>query len=310
MSARFPIDVAVIAYQEFVTPVEPSRNEVEMLIPVIHDTLSSVGLEQSDIDFTISGSADYLQGQPFAFVAAVDALGAWPPIKESHVEMDGAFALYEALMLMAHGEASTALVYAFGRPSRGDLDRILALQLDPYLVAPQWPDARDLAGLQAQAMRDSGRYADVPAVPATPVSDGACALILATADRARELCARPAWIRGIDHRIEPQNLGQRDLTTSASTKLAGERAGVGDGAVDTAYLNVTYPHQELLLRDALGLNGGQVDSDSGPMMVAGLSRIGHAAQGIWGGKSRVLAHATSGACLQQNLVAVLEADAA
>ena len=308
--SRFPVEVGIVAYTEFVTPVEPSRNEVEMLIPVIHDTLDSVGLKQADIDFTISGSADYLQGQPFAFVAAVDALGAWPPIRESHVEMDGAFALYEALMLIAHGEAETALVYAFARPSRGDLDRILALQLDPYLVAPQWPDARDLAGLQAQAMRDSGRYSDVPAVSATPVSDGACAMVLAVGDRARKLSTRPAWIRGIDHRIEPQNLGQRDLTSSVSTKKAGEVAGVGDASLDAAYLHVTYPHQELLLRDALSLNGTPVKSESGPMMVAGLSRIGHAARGIWQGENRVVAHASSGACLQQNLVCVLEADEA
>ena len=44
-----------------------------------------------------------------------------------------------------------------------------------------------------------------------------------------------------------------------------------------------------------------------PMFSAGLERIGFAAQHIFDGSaSRVLAHATSGAALQQNLVAVLE----
>ena len=44
-----------------------------------------------------------------------------------------------------------------------------------------------------------------------------------------------------------------------------------------------------------------------PMFSAGLERIGYAAQHIWNKSAqRVLAHATSGPALQQNLVAVME----
>ena len=35
-------------------------------------------LSASEIGFTCSGSSDYIAGQAFAFVGAVDALGAWP----------------------------------------------------------------------------------------------------------------------------------------------------------------------------------------------------------------------------------------
>jgi hypothetical protein len=45
-----------------------------------------------------------------------------------------------------------------------------------------------------------------------------------------------------------------------------------------------------------------------PMMVAGLQQIGIAAQAIIDGRSqRTVGHATSGPCLQQNLVCVMEA---
>ena len=45
------------------------------------------------------------------------------------------------------------------------------------------------------------------------------------------------------------------------------------------------------------------------MMAAGLIRIGEAALRITNGEAnRALAHATSGPCLQQNLVCVLEGD--
>ncbi|HVA61124.1 MAG TPA: lipid-transfer protein [Mycobacteriales bacterium] len=303
--------VAIVASASFRCAAEEERNEVEMLIPVIREALDQGGLEQREIGFTVSGSSDYLQGYPFAFVGALDAVGAWPPIRESHVEMDGAFALYEAVQVLQHADLDTALVYAFARPSRGQLDRTLALQLDPYLVAPLWPDARSLAGLQAQAMRDSGRFPAVPDVPPTTVADGATAVILAVGDRARQLTARPAWIRGIDHRIEAPALGGRDLTNSPSARLAAERSGALAGRPDAAWLHTPYPHQELILRAALDLGDTPVDVDSGPVMVAGLTRLAAAAQALATGSARrAIAHATSGPCLQQNLVAVLEVDAA
>jgi hypothetical protein len=296
-------DVAIVSWASFETPSEPARNEVELLLPVIQEALGKVGLTQRDIGFTVSGSSDYLQGFPFAFVGALDAVGAWPPIRESHVEMDGAFALYEAVNVLQEEGIDTALVYAFARPSRGELDRTLTLQLDPYVVAPLWPDARSLAGLQAQALRDKG--IDVPDVPPTQVSDGGVAVVLAVGDRARTLTDNPVWIRGIDHRIEPSSLGVRDLTVSTSTETAAKVAGAT--RAQAAYLHVPYPHQEHILRTALGLNGQSVDAAAGPMMVGGLERFAAAAAAISAGKAtRAVAHATSGPCLQQNLVAVLE----
>ncbi|MGN6474801.1 MAG: lipid-transfer protein [Mycobacteriales bacterium] len=299
--------VAIVASASFETPSEPARNEVEMLLPVIAKAMADAGLTQQDIGFTVSGSSDYLQGFPFAFVGALDAVGPWPPIRESHLEMDGAFALAEAVAVLQHEGIDTALVYAFARPSRGELDRTLALQLDPYTVAPLNPDGRGLAGLQAQAMRDSGKFADVPDVPPTYVADGATAVVLAVGDRAKELTANPVWINGIDHRIEAPALGVRDLTTSVSARTAGEHVGA---AGHEAWLHTPYPHQELLLREALRLADKPVHCAAGPMMVGGLERFAEAARAVAAGEvGTALAHATSGPCLQQNLVGVLQGGA-
>ncbi|HVT22414.1 MAG TPA: lipid-transfer protein [Mycobacteriales bacterium] len=302
---EFRRPVAIVASASFETPSEPARNEVEMLLPVVHKAMADAGLTQDQVGFTVSGSSDYLQGFPFAFVGALDAVGPWPPIRESHLEMDGAFALAEAIAVLQHENIDTALVYAFARPSRGDLDRTLALQLDPYTVAPLNPDGRGLAGLQAQAMRDSGRFADVPEVPPTYVADGATAVVLAVGDRANELTANPVWVTGIDHRIEAPALGVRDLTVSVSAKAAGEAAGAE--GVQAAWLHTPYPHQELLLREALGLADVPAHCAAGPMMVGGLERFAQAARAVAAGEvGKALAHATSGPCLQQNLVGVLE----
>ena len=147
---------------------DDEHNEVEMLMPVIAEVFGNIGITKDDVDFICSGSTDYLIGGPFSFVMALDAVGVWPPRVESHVEMDGAWALYEAWVLLQEGEIDAALVYSFGRSSLGDLSEILALQLDPYYLAPLWPDPVSLAALQARALIDAGKAteADFAAVAA------------------------------------------------------------------------------------------------------------------------------------------------
>jgi acetyl-CoA acetyltransferase len=147
-----------------------------------------------------------------------------------------------------------------------------------------------------------------------PVGDGAAVVILASAQRARDLCARPAWITGFEHRIDSGALGERDLTTAPSAAAAGQAAG--GGQVGVAELHAPFTHQEILLRTALGLGDGVRVNPSGgalagnPMFAAGLARIGMAAREIFAGRAdRALGHATSGPALQQNLVCVMEARA-
>jgi acetyl-CoA acetyltransferase len=316
-------DVAVVAFAQSPSLRRDSRNEVEMLMPVVTEAVERSGIERREIGFTCSGSCDYLEGRPFAFVSAVDAVGAWPPIAESHVEMDGAWALYEAWLKIQTGEVDSALVYAFGKSSPGDLPEVLTLQLDPYTLAPLWPDALSLAALQARRIVEDSEWSErdlaeiavrsrrsAKANPnaqlagdfevdtllkepylasplrrhdCPPISDGAAAVVLAAGDLARRVSRRPAWIRGIDHRIEPHALGLRDLTQSPSARLAAEKAGVAAGRVDVAELHAPFTHQELILREALGLaadvdvnpSGGALAAN--PMMAAGLIRIGEAA---------------------------------
>jgi len=352
VSGHRPVGVVSFAQYDNVRR-EDDHNEVEMLMPVVAEVFGAIGITKDDVGFICSGSTDYLVGGPFSFVTALDAVGVWPPRAESHVEADGAWALYEAWVLLQEGEIDAALVYCFGRSSPGDLSEVLALQLDPYYMAPLWPDPTSLAALQAQALIDSGRAteADFAAVASRarrsaltnpkaqvaydrspeelmgeeyevaplrrhalpPLTDGCAAVVLAAGDRAHQLCQRPAFITGFDHRIETHAIGARDLTRSPSTQLAGEKAGVGRKAVDVAELHAPYAHQEMILVDALGLGDEVALSPSGgalaanPMMSAGLIRIGEAARAIWsGGADRAVAHATSGPCLQQNLVCVLE----
>jgi len=145
-------DVAVVGFAQSQQMRHSSgtTNGVEMLVPIFQDVLGGLGLTKTDIDFWCSGSSDYLAGRAFSFISAIDAIGPVPPINESHVEADAAWALYEAWCKLQTGEVDTALVYGFGKSSAGNLRRTMAFQLDPYTVAPLLPDAVSVAAMQAR----------------------------------------------------------------------------------------------------------------------------------------------------------------
>jgi acetyl-CoA acetyltransferase len=144
-------------------------------------------------------------------------------------------------------------------------------------------------------------------------ADGAAALLIARRDRALKLTDSPVWITGIDHRIESHHAGLRDLTDSVSTRLAADGVELASGPIDVAELHVTHAHEELILRAALGLGDATAVNPSGgplagdPVMATGLTRVIEVANRIAAGDAgRGVAHAASGAALQQNLLAVLE----
>lgn len=348
-------DVAIVSYaQAPMVRDAAGLSDVEMLVPVIDRALADTGLSRKEIDFICSGSCDYLAGGAFSFVMAVDALGATPSAQESHVEMDAAWALYEAWLKFQCGEIDVALIYGFGKSAPGNLPDVLSLQLDPYYTQPLWPDSVSLAAIQAQMALAKGRFTerDMAAVVAAsrsharnnpaaqlkgevsidallredtfvsplrkhdccPITDGCSVMILASQEKAQSLCERPAWIRGIDHRMESHFLGTRDLTVSTSTAKSAQVLNIHSDKLDVAELYAPFSHQQLILQQALQLADDTVVNPSGGalaghvLMAAGLDRFGAAAQEIWAGRAdRALAHATSGPCLQQNMVAILEA---
>jgi acetyl-CoA acetyltransferase len=363
---------------------KPRETQAEMLYPVLKELLGRMDLRPADIGFTVSGSSDFLDGKSFSFLMAFEVMGAWPPIAESHVEMDGAWAAYYAWLRLASGAADTALVAAYGKSSESSLPHVLNLLLDPFYVAPLGLDAVSAAALQARRYMDrfgitraqaaaiavknrrhalQNPYAQIArestvgevlgSAPLTeplheldcaPITDGACAVLLAAEGAAERLCPRPAWIAGVDHRTSLQALGARELSEATSARQAATRAYAAAGVraprheFDVAEITECFGFQELMLYEALGFcaagEGGRlVDSGAtavggelpvnpsggalaaNPIMATGLVRLGEAALQVMGeagarqvpGVRRALAHAAFGHCLQGNMVWVLSA---
>ncbi|MCB9683222.1 MAG: lipid-transfer protein [Alphaproteobacteria bacterium] len=326
---------------------DTDHDEVQLVQAVASAALAEAGLHKDDIGFFCSGSSDYVMGRPFSFTMAIDGVGLWPPKRESHVEMDGAWALYEAWVRLQHGDVDTALVYAYGKGHGAPVDGMLTAQLDPYYEAPLGPSPMALAALQARALIDAGRLterdlAEVVAHarrlgathPGVPAIDGPLdvdalldAPYVATPLRAHDEAVRTDGataivlsvggggprIGGIAHCIEPIELGLRDLTAATSVRRAAAWAGLEQaGSIDVAELHATYSPQAVLLRQVLGLADAVVDPSGGALVadtpfVTGLSRIAEAARAVQGGAVRALAHASGGPCLQHNLICLLEA---
>ena len=348
-------DIAIVGWSISPMVRNTDKTEVQMLLEVITGAVTDAGITRREVDFTCAGSCDYVAGQAFSFVQNIDALGAWPPKRDSHVEMDGAWALYEAWIRLQLGDIDIALAMGSGRSSTADPALIYPMEMDPYYLAPLGADATSLAALQARALIDAGKVTEIQMAeiaarcrrdgktnanaqvvgdfdPAAllaeayvraplrrhdlpPITDGACAVVIARADRARELCEHPVWITGFAHASEMHNPGMRDLTASRSTALAAKAAGVDEQPVEVVEIQSAYTHEEPVLLEALGLGGDVMVNPSGgplaanPIMATGLVRVAEAARQIRDlGRRRALAHSTSGPCLQQNLVCVLEGE--
>jgi len=151
-------DVAVVAFAQSPCLAANRRDDMaDILLPVIRAAVGAAGIERDEIDFYASGSHDFFEGRTFAYIESLDAVGAWPPISESHVEMDAAWAFAEAWSWLQLGQGDIALVYGIGRGSLPqDLDQVMPAQLDPYFLAPLRPHRDALAGLQACAAIQAG----------------------------------------------------------------------------------------------------------------------------------------------------------
>jgi len=175
-----------------------------------------------------------------------------------------------------------------------------------------------------------------------PPTDGGCAVLLASEEKAKELTDKPVWVKGMGMSTETYYLGERKLYASRSATEAAQRAyelaGVKKPAkdIDVAEISALFAHQEPLLAEALGLlDEGKADkayaggdtaiggklplNPSGgalgghPVSATGMMRMVEAARQLRGeaGDNQVkkaelaVVHGQDGVCAQQNAVLVL-----
>jgi acetyl-CoA C-acetyltransferase len=354
----------------------------EMVFEVSSKVLEENGLTIGDMDQIVTNSQDFWDGRTISNRTVSEACGSTLKA-ESKVAMDGTFAVFYAAIRLLSGYYDSCLLVSHCKMSEGSphlinnamfdplYQRILgfdelstcALQAKRYMYKygitaeqcaqvavknlrngkrnPYTHRSRDVTVEQVMSSRMLAN--PIKELDAYPITDGACALILATEEKAKKWARTPVWISGIASRMDSFYLGDRDLAEVVSLELAAKKAyrmaGITNPReeIDLVELSDYYSYQELLWLEGMGFcqrgGGGKmieqemtamrgdlpVNPSGGilsgnPVTVAGAVRVAEAALQLMGqagqrqveGAKRALAQGHCGPCGQGQCVIVLE----
>ncbi len=355
----------------------------DMVYEAVKLALGHAGMGIQDVDNVVTASNDFWDGRTISSMAVNDACGSYDK-NISTVEGDGTFAAFYGMTRILSGAYDTTLVVAHCKGSESNSRHITNAMFDPIFLRPLGLDNISTAAMQANrymtrygiteeqcalvsvknhdnAFRNpnaqlpmrltvedvlrSRMLADpIKLLDASPVSDGACAIILARESAAARFTDRPVWVRGVGYAADPYHLGDRDLADCDALVMAAKRAygiaGIGDPAkeIDVVELYDAFSYQELLWTEGLGLcrrgEGGTLAASGATRMdgsipvnpsggllsahtvtVAGLVRMAEAVLQIRGeadqrqvpGVRTAVAHGVNGPCGQSHCVWVLGA---
>ena len=370
------VGVAQTKYQRY----NPASH-AELSYEVTRDALEDAGMTIEDVDNTVTVCNDFWDGRTISSMAITEATGSHR-VPTTNVEGDGTYGALMGLMRILSGHHRVTLVVAQSKASEGIPSVITNAMFDPLYERMLGIDAVSSAALQMrqymskygvteeQCARVSVKnhrnarnnpYAHLPLdisvedvlrsriladpiklLDASPVSDGACAIVMADESVAKKRGKRAVWIEGVGHCADAYHLGDRDLGESPALEAAARRAygmaGVSDPMkdIDVAELYDAFSYMELMWMEGLGFchqgeAGAVIDrgvtemkgrlpvNPSGGVLsahavqVAGLARIAEAVLQLRGeagarqvdGAKMALAHGIEGACGQGHCVFVL-----
>ncbi len=354
----------------------------DLVFEVVTKALDDAGIAIEDIDNVVTVSNDFWDGRTISSMAVTDACGSYGK-SVSTVEGDGTFGALYGLMRLLSGSFRSTLVVSHCKGSEGSnhfitnaifnpiYERIIGLDsisssalqarryTEKYGITEEQcalvsvknhknalnnPFAQIAMDISAEDVMNSRMLSEpIKLFDSSPISDGACAIILADERMAKRVATSPVWVKGIGHSADAYNLGDRDLAEPAALIRAAQKAynmaGIKEPykEIDVAEIYDAFTYQELLWSEGLGFcergKGGKliesgettmggklpINPSGGvlsahPVLVAGLARIaeitiqlreeGNGRQ-VDGAKTG-LAHGINGACGQAHCVWVLE----
>ncbi len=267
----------------------------ELVYEVVSGLLQQTGVRMQEIDSMVTASQDFWDGKTISSMSVNEVVGGYLK-SESKVASDGVQALiYGAARIMA-GAFDYTLVVAHCKESEGQAREITRVMFDPYCQRPLGLDEPSAAALQARAyvhaagidsqalavvsqrshrhalnnplaqraadyslqqILQAPTYADpLTELMVSPISDGACALLLASPEKAKRFADRAVWIAGLGNATDAY-WTERDLSAADALGHAAKRAyrmaGIRPDQFDVAEISARYAHEELLYGESLGL---------------------------------------------------------
>jgi acetyl-CoA C-acetyltransferase len=362
-------------------PNRTDVNEEELAYEAVKQVLEATGLTLSDFDAAVSCSQDFWDGRTISNMNIQHVVGAHLSDEDKVCE-DGINAVYAGMARILSGHHKLVLVVAHTKESQAEKSLVENAAFDPILSRQLGLDFLSAAAMQAKrymykygitpeqcakvAVKNRGNAKKNPLaqaplditvedvlsskilsspirlLDAKPISDGACAMILTTEEKAKKLTKKPVWILGASSCYDTHYLGDRDLAECEAlvkaAKKAYSMAGIRNPMkeIDVAEISEEYSYQELLWLEGLGfcgrgeagklidssvtkINGKLPVNPSGgvlsgnPICVAGMARVAEAVLQLRGeaGDRQVknahvaLAHGVTGICGQHHSVMIL-----
>ena len=376
MSERVAVvGVSQVGYASAIT----DRTLEELIFEAARGALADAGLAWSALDAVVIGASDLVDGRVISsMLTAGPAGGYMKDLLAVASSAEHAFVL--AYLRLAAGVGEAALVAGWSKCSEAPIPQVERLSLDPFYRRHVGMDGLVASALQAGAYRDRYRVSEeaaarvvvknrasgarnphaerrqpvtadevlaspvvawpLKALETPPLSDGACALVLARGARVVALRRPAAWVRGLGWASETYWREPEDFVHSRALAAAAERAYAMAGVrtprreIAVAEISDVTPYHELMAVEGLGFCGpGQgarftgdgdvaVNPSGGllcanPFFASGLVRVAEAALQVMGradgrqveGARRAVAHGASGLAGQAHTVVVLEGEA-
>jgi acetyl-CoA C-acetyltransferase len=357
------------------------KSFADLVYEVTVKALEDAGLTIRDIDNVVTVSNDFWDGRTISSMAIQDACGSRHK-DISTVEGDGLFGAFYGAMRVLSGSFATTLVVSHMKGSESRMNLITNAMFDPLYARSLGLDAVTSAAMQARAYMDTfgiteqqcakvsvknhgnarnNPFAQLPMditvedviasrmlsdpiklLDASPITDGAAAVILANGEASKRARTEPVWIKGVGHCSDAYNLGDRDLARAPALRQAAQKALATAGIknpmkeIDVVELYDAFSYQELMWLEGLGFcdeggagrlmdeglterNGTLPVNPSGgclsahAVLVAGLVRLIESTLQVRGeaGARQIpdcrtaLAHGTNGPCGQSHCVMVV-----
>ena len=373
--------VAIVAVAQIGHNAALNKNIREISYEVTKDVLNQVGMKRDELGTIITSSSDFWQGISCSNSVYYEAVGAYLKNSSKTEEDGASGFMYGLMRVMSGHFDNALVHAITKSSEIPDLSTLTNLYADPFFQRPICLDDVSTAAMQAnlymnkykiteeQAAKvvvknlgnalnnpyahkkgkisiDEVMKSPVMAHPlktldcATP-SDGTCALLLASEEKAKKLTKNPVWVTGVGWCVDHQFLGDRDLLNGAlrkAAKKAYDMAGIKSPLkeLDVAEICEPYSFQELLWYEQLGFckdgEGGKLIDNAvtgmdgqlpvnpsggvlatNPYVARGLIRIVEAALQIMGkagdrqvsGMKTALAHSTHGFAGQHHSVVIL-----
>ncbi len=373
--------VAIIGVGQTKYEQNKSGAFAELVYEVTSKALEDAGITVKEVDNVVSVSSDFWDGRTISSMAISDASGAFGK-DITTVEGDGTFGALYGMMRILSGHFGVTVVVAHHKGTESNMSGITNTAFDPLVERKLGLDSVSSAAMQARrymtrygileeqialvSVKNHGNAKRNPLamlpmditvedvmnsrmiasplkkLDCSPVTDGACALILASEREAKKYSTnkKRVWMLGVGHCADAFRLGDRDLSDTRALKQAAKKAyqmaSVEPGDIDVAEVYDAFTYMELMWLEGLGFcddgmgaeylergnfnfdgeipvnpSGGRLSAH--PVQVAGLAAMAECALQLRGeagdrqveGAEIALAHGINGLCGQSHCVWIL-----